>query len=211
MPQGSCSSVIPAIGCSQSLLTVDRTRSSMADEAEAAVLAPVVVEYDPITGVPAEFNEYLPPDTAEHKRWKAAQAGPEALAALTLKDKDGNEIEKQLPGGKVKKKQKAQVVLESHTRNKKKMVTTVMGLEGFGVKLAEASKLFGKKFACGASVTKTATGTEQIDMQGEFVDKLAELVIKTYGTSNNITKSDVYCIQDKRKVPYFDEDSDEDE
>lgn len=181
----------------------------MAEEAEVSVPAPVVVEYDPVTGVPPEFNEYLPPDSAEFKRWKAAQAGPEALAALTLKDKDGNEIEKQLPGGKVKKKQKAQVVLESHTRNRKKMVTTVMGLEGFGVKLAEASKLFGKKFACGASVTKTATGAEQIDMQGEFVDKLAELLIKTYGTSNNITKSDVYCIQDKRKVPYFDQDSED--
>lgn len=58
-----------------------------------------------------------------------------------------------------------QVVLESHTRNKKKCVTTVTGLEGFGVKLSEAAKLFGKKFACGASVVKNATGTEQIDMQ----------------------------------------------
>jgi hypothetical protein len=57
------------------------------------------------------------------------------------------------------------VVLESHTRNKKKCVTTVTGLEGFGVKLSEAAKLFGKKFACGASVVKNATGTEQIDMQ----------------------------------------------
>lgn len=181
----------------------------MAEDGE--VPAPIVVEYDAITGVPSEFNEYLPADTTEYKRWKAAQEGPEALAALTLKDKDGNEIEKQLPGGKVKKKQKAQVVLESHTRNKKKCVTTVMGLEGFGVKLAEASKLFGKKFACGASVTKSATGTEQIDMQGEFVDKLAELIIKTYGTSNNISKSDVYFIQDKKRVPYFDEDSEEDD
>lgn len=183
----------------------------MSDNAEVQLPAPVIVEYDPVTGVPAEFNEYLPKDSEEYKRWKAAQEGPEALAALTLKDKDGNEIEKQLPGGKVKKKQKAQVVLESHTRNKKKMVTTVMGLEGFGVKLSEAAKLFGKKFACGASVTKNATGTEQIDMQGEFVDKLAELIIKTYGTSNKISKGDVYMIQDKKKVPYFDEDSEEDD
>lgn len=138
-----------------------------AEVAEAAVdvPAPVVVEYDPITGVPAEFNEYLPPDSTEFKRWKAAQAGPEALAALTLKDKEGNEIEKQLPGGKVKKKQKAQIVLESHTRNRKKCVTTVTGLDSFGVKLADAAKLFGKKFACGASVVKDATGMQQIDMQ----------------------------------------------
>lgn len=184
-----------------------------AEVAEVAVdvPAPVVVEYDPITGVPAEFNEYLPPDSAEFKRWKAAQAGPEALAALTLKDKEGNEIEKQLPGGKVKKKQKAQIVLESHTRNRKKCVTTVTGLDSFGVKLADAAKLFGKKFACGASVVKDATGAQQIDMQGEFVDKLAELIIKTYGASNSISKPDIYFIQDKKKQPYFDGDSDADE
>jgi translation initiation factor 1 (eIF-1/SUI1) len=149
----------------------------MADAAEAPAAAaaaaaaapppaPVIVEYDAVTGVPAEFNEFLPPDCAEFKRWKAAQDGPEALAALTLKDKAGNEIEKQLPGGKVKTKAKPQVVLESHTRNKKKCVTTVMGLDSFGVKLSEAAKLFGKKFACGASVTKNAAGMgEQIDMQ----------------------------------------------
>ncbi|WIA31051.1 hypothetical protein OEZ86_001081 [Tetradesmus obliquus] len=183
----------------------------MSDTEETQLPTPVIVEYDPVTGVPAEFNEFLPKDCDEYKRWKAAQAGPEALAALTLKDKDGNEIEKQLPGGKVKKKQKAQVVLESHTRNKKKCVTTVTGLEGFGVKLSEAAKLFGKKFACGASVVKNATGTEQIDMQGEFVDKLAELVIKTYGSSHKIGKGDVYFIQDKRKVAFFDEESGEDE
>jgi len=57
------------------------------------------------------------------------------------------------------------VVIDVNTRNKKKMITTVTGLESFGVKLAEASKLFGKKFACGCSVTKSATGAEQIDMQ----------------------------------------------
>jgi len=40
---------------------------------------------------------------------KAQEEGPEGLEKLTLKDKDGNEIEKQLPGGKVKKKTKPQV------------------------------------------------------------------------------------------------------
>lgn len=58
-----------------------------------------------------------------------------------------------------------QVVIETNTRNKKKMITTVSGLELFNLKLADASKLFGKKFACGCSVTKNAAGVEQIDMQ----------------------------------------------
>lgn len=58
-----------------------------------------------------------------------------------------------------------QVVLERNTRNKKKCVTTISGLDVFGVKLAEASKLFGKKFASGASIVKNAEGKEQIDIQ----------------------------------------------
>ena len=37
----------------------------MADE---VTLAPQAVQYDPVTGVPAEFNEYLPKDCEEYKR-----------------------------------------------------------------------------------------------------------------------------------------------
>ena len=58
-----------------------------------------------------------------------------------------------------------QVTIERATRNKRKCVTTVIGLDQFGVKLADASKKFGKKFACGASVTKDASNKEQIDVQ----------------------------------------------
>lgn len=171
--------------------------------------APVVVEYDPITGVPSEYNEYLPVDSPEFKKWKASLEGPEALDKLTLKDKEGNEIEKKLPGGKVKKKQKPQVILETNTRNKKKCVTTITGLESFGVKLSEASKALGKKFACGASVVKSASGTEQIDMQGDFIHQLSELLVKSYGTSHGLSKSDIYWIDpDKKKVPYFDDEDD---
>ena len=39
----------------------------MADVA-APSLQPVKVEYDPITGVPPEFNEFLPKDSEEYKR-----------------------------------------------------------------------------------------------------------------------------------------------
>lgn len=73
--------------------------------------------------------------------------------------------EQKLPGGKVKKKSKPEVVLERNTRNKKKCVTTISGLDSFGVKHSEASKLFGKKFASGASIVKNAEGKEQIDVQ----------------------------------------------
>jgi density-regulated protein len=177
--------------------------------AEATAPTPVIVEYDPVTGIPSEYNEFLPHDSVEWKKWKAAQEGPEALEKLTLKDAQGNEIEKQLPGGKVKKKQKAHVVIETNVRNKKKCITTVTGLDSFGVKLSEASKLFGKKFASGASVVKTADGKEQIDIQGDFLSQVAELIIKEYGKKSSIGKGDVYFIDlDKKRVNYFDEDYD---
>ncbi len=38
-------------------------------------------------------------------------------------------------------------------------------METFGVKLAEASKLFGKKFASGASITKNPMEKEQIEVR----------------------------------------------
>lgn len=171
----------------------------MSDEAEAgasSVPAPLVVEYDPITGVPAEYNEYLPPDSQEFKKWKASQEGPEGLEKLKITDSKGVEIEKKLPGGKVKKKQKPAILIETNVRNKKKCVTTVTGLDLFTVKLNEASKVFGKKFASGASVTKASDGKEQIDIQGDFLSQVAELIIKNYGKSNNITKGDVYFINE---------------
>lgn len=36
--------------------------------AEAVTLHPKKVDYDPITGIPAEYNEYLPKDSEEYKR-----------------------------------------------------------------------------------------------------------------------------------------------
>ena len=41
-----------------------------------------------------------------------------------------------LPGGKIKKKEKPRVVITRSTRNKRKAITTINGLDMFGVKLA---------------------------------------------------------------------------
>ncbi|KAI4377533.1 hypothetical protein MLD38_015140 [Melastoma candidum] len=51
---------------------------------------------------------------------------------------------KRLPGGKVKKKEKQEVIIEKVVRNKRKCITTVKGLELFGIKLSDASKKLGK-------------------------------------------------------------------
>ena len=105
---------------------------------------------------------------------------------------------------KKKKKKVPMVVLERNTRNRKKCITSIHGLDMFGVKLAEAAKLFGKKFASGASVTKNAENKEQIDCQGDFVDQAVELILKQF---KEVSKSDIYCIESKKKVPYFPEEA----
>ena len=171
---------------------------------------PQVVEYDPITGVPSEFNEFLPKDCEEYKKWKAAQeSGAESqVADLKISAAPGEQIEKKLPGGKVKKKAKPEVILERNTRNKKKCVTTIAGLDTFGIKLSDASKLFGKKFASGAAITKSATEKDQIDVQGDFLEKAADFIIKTYSKDKGIKKSDIYFIDNKKKVPAYDEEED---
>ncbi|CAL5224157.1 g6794 [Coccomyxa viridis] len=183
----------------------------MADSA-APSLQPVKVEYDPITGVPSEFNQYLPKDSEEYKKWKASQqAGAEgALSDLTLKDKHGEVIEKQLPGGKVKKKAKNEIILETNTRSRKKCVTTILGLETFGVKLPEAAKLFGKKFASGASITKNPMEKDQVEVQGDFVEKAADLIVKTY-KDKGIEKKHIFAVVDKKKEPMYDDDEDDEQ
>jgi len=83
---------------------------------------------------------------------------------------------KVLPGGKLKKKDPMTVTVARVQRNKRKYVTVVRGLENFGVKLGDASKAFSKKFSCGASVVKGSMGSDEIDVQGDVSDDLAEFL-----------------------------------
>lgn len=127
-------------------------------------LTPVIVEYDPITGVPAEFNEFLPYDSTEYKRWKASIEGSEDTTGETSEGVQ-SELSPAESGRKGPKQKQPEVVLETATRSKKKSITSIHGLDAFDVKLNEAAKACGKKFASGASVNKSASGKEQIDIQ----------------------------------------------
>ena len=65
-------------------------------------------------------------------------------------------------------------------RGKRKHVTTVGGLEAYGIKLKEAASALGKRFGAGASVGKSATGGAEIDVQGDVAADLPELLVKLY-------------------------------
>ncbi|KOM39898.1 hypothetical protein LR48_Vigan04g009600 [Vigna angularis] len=105
---------------------------------------------------------------------------------------------KRLPGGKIKKKDKQEVVIEKVVRNKRKCITTVKGLELFGVKLSDASKKLGKKFATGASVVKGPTEKEQIDVQGDIAYDIVEFITDTWP---DVPETTIFFIEDGRKVP----------
>ncbi|KAK7411935.1 hypothetical protein VNO78_03379 [Psophocarpus tetragonolobus] len=105
---------------------------------------------------------------------------------------------KRLPGGKIKKKEKQEVVIEKVVRNKRKCITTVKGLELFGVKLSDASKKLGKKFATGASVVKGPTEKEQIDVQGDIAYDVVEFITDTWP---DVPETAIFFIEDGRKVP----------
>ncbi|KAG6532956.1 hypothetical protein ZIOFF_006816 [Zingiber officinale] len=124
---------------------------------------------------------------------------------------------KRLPGGKIKKKEKQEVIIEKIVRNKRKCVTVVKGLELFGVKLSDASKKLGKKFATGASVVKGPTEKEQIDVQGDIAYDIVEFITETwpdieicsrlnqlglakFETLLTVPETAIFFIEDGRKV-----------
>jgi density-regulated protein DRP1 len=93
----------------------------------------------------------------------------------------------------------AQVVISVNKRNKRKFLTVVAGLDAFGVKLADAAKACGKKFASGASVVKGTGTPDTVEIQGDHKESLAELVAGLFG----VPKSVIYYLDDGKKEPAF--------
>jgi len=189
----------------------------------AVKLQPVQVLYCPVCSMPAEYCEFSP-DFEKCKPWliknapelypqlveEAANKTAEQLDGLTVggekvgakgegssSDLKKDDEVKRLPGGKVKKKEKPEVVVEKIVRNKRKCVTIIKGLDMFGIKLSEASKKLGKKFASGASVVKGPTEKEQIDVQGDIMYDIVEFITDTW---KSVPESAIYFIEDGRKV-----------
>ncbi|KAK3262021.1 hypothetical protein CYMTET_29102 [Cymbomonas tetramitiformis] len=191
------------------------------------MVEPVEIEFHPVTGFPPEYCEFVPKGEFEKclpwllenrsKEWlqancqnysaffadepeDAVREKLEKLSVAGARDKktEDGEIVKKLPGGKVKKKEKPEVILERSVRNKRKCITTIRGMETFDIKLPEAAKLFGKRFACGSSVVKGPADKEQIDVQGDFLEEIADLILEKW---EQITEKDMYLWENNKKVP----------
>lgn len=75
-------------------------------------------------------------------------------------------------------------------------MTAVSGLEAFNLDLKKVSKEFGKKFATGSSVTKLASGGEEIVVQGDVSDEIEEFILEKY---KEIPEDNIELIEDKKK------------
>ena len=148
---------------------------------------PIKVQYCGNCSMPLEYCEYYP-DQEGCNKWLEKNL-PDLFAALGLTksatdDKDAAEGEddakkRQKRGGKgMVKAKKKEVEVQKHIalsiapRGKKKSVTVVQGLKTCGIDLKVASKFFGQKIACGASIT----GDDEIVIQGDFKDDLFDLI-----------------------------------
>jgi len=151
--------------------------------------AAVIVEYCPIDGLPPDFCQYGP-SWEKSKPWcleHYPQYYPE-LSGVSLEDAkkvaeaaEDKSKEKLLPGGKKKREASPRVTIKKLSRGGRKCVTTVTGLDGFGVKLDAAAKLFKKKFACGSSVVKGDNGQPDfIEIQGDFEEEVIDVVQGEY-------------------------------
>ena len=166
----------------------DRATIGRSADAERVTmpLEPVEVEYCSLCGCPPEYCE-----NAGCKRVKLEKE----MEGASVSDKPpvdapAAEGEEKKEGGKKKKEKKAKgVTITRTTRNKKKTITNVAGLEHYPeVKIAECAKTLGKKFACGASVTKGPTGKDEIDVQGDFSHEIADLLAEKFGVDRETTK-----------------------
>ncbi|PIN10047.1 hypothetical protein CDL12_17361 [Handroanthus impetiginosus] len=110
--------------------------------------------------------------------------------------------------------EKQEGIIEKMTRNKRKCITTVKGVELFVriwglyfciacVKLSDASKKLGKKFATGASVVTVGCvrGPHRegaIDVQGDIAYDIVEFITETWP---DVPETAIFFIEDGKKVP----------
>jgi len=94
------------------------------------------------------------------------------------------------------KRAASKITIKRVERNKRKYVTEISGLEAFGLDLKATAKAFGKKFATGSSVTKTASGGEEITVQGDVSDDVVDWLGEHH---EGIPEDNIECIEDKKK------------
>eukprot|EP01096_Ripella_sp_DP13-Kostka_P016673 TRINITY_DN8208_c0_g1_i1.p1 TRINITY_DN8208_c0_g1~~TRINITY_DN8208_c0_g1_i1.p1 ORF type:complete len:250 (-),score=128.37 TRINITY_DN8208_c0_g1_i1:62-811(-) len=194
---------------------------------EAPKPFPKVVVYCPSCGMPPEYCEYggaayetCRPWIAEHfphllvdlpppkpsASSSSAEGSGEAGSAEGASSSSSDAAPAKKPAGKAEPAGK-QIIITRNQRNRRKCVTEVVGMELYGIKAKEVTKLFANKFA--ASAAKKKGKTDQIDVQGDVGSEIAGLLEELY----NVPRKAFVFREDKTAKGYSaaeEEDDDDD-
>lgn len=155
------------------------------DDEEEEEEAPLV--YCGICGMPPEYCEY------GENYDKCVPWIKKHCPQLLLDEEDtalAKKAAKKGPKGVGKKdvaEEKQRILIYKETRSKKKFVTIVEGLETVNVKLKDAAKAFGKKFAAASAVKDTPSGGQEIVIQGDVLFDLPDFIQEEF----NVPKSKI--------------------
>ncbi|OMP87663.1 Translation machinery-associated protein 22, partial [Diplodia seriata] len=139
-----------------------------------------------------------------HARLYSADALEANMSSLSVEAQQRAEKDAKKKAAKAESAAAKEAELKAHSkvtikrieRNKRKYVTAIVGLEAFGLELKKVAKDLGKKFATGASVTKLPAGGEEITLQGDLSDDVAEFLVDKY---EEVPEDNVECIEVKKK------------
>merc|ERR1712228_15475 len=142
---------------------------------------PFKVSYYGDCGLPLEYCEFLPEQLRVQAMEEASRDDDvdQALVSLDITD-DDKKKQKRGGRGNVKAKKKTEpcaIKIGRVSRGKKKSVTHITGLGSYDVDLKKTAKMFGNKFACGASSNEKA---DEIIIQGDFIDECIELILSKF-------------------------------
>ncbi|KAL8850810.1 MAG: hypothetical protein Q9221_004224 [Calogaya cf. arnoldii] len=161
-------------------------------------------EYCEFGGTAKKCKDWLEKNHPDlHEKLYSEEAVAATLSTLSLDAqkraaKDSQKKEAKAAAAEAKAaetKAQAQILIKRVERNKRKYVTAVSGLEAHGMDLKKVAKEWGKKFATGSSVTKTASGGEEVVVQGDNSDEIFDWVVDVAG----VPEANVDCIEDKKK------------
>ncbi|KAJ7779076.1 translation initiation factor SUI1 [Mycena metata] len=145
---------------------------------------------------PDLFDKYYSDEALQTK------VGTLSLEAQTKLEKDmaKKEVKAEAKAdAALKKKMASQIIIKRIERNKRKHITSVFGLEAFGIDLKKASKQFSSKFATGSSVTKNPQGLEEIVVSGDVSDEILEMIENEVGVLKGIPADNVELVEEKKK------------
>jgi len=134
------------------------------------------------------------------------KVGTLSLEAQTKLEKDTAKKEVKAEAkadAEAKKKQASKITIKRIERTKRKHMTSIHGLEAFGVDLKKAAKMFATRFATGSSVSKNAQGIDEIVVQGDVSDEVLEMIedaekAKT-GVLKDVPSGNVVLVEEKKK------------